>query len=283
MPSKNKKSKGKGKKAGKAAAKETADDAANEEQGKSLDSQMERLKIDDKQQADDDDALLEEAIKLASAEKKELEKKEKENCTHGYNPSPSEARFCEEFLQLFRSEYKAAEQRGDGPLGCLTAAFIAAAEKYPSMMCEKTNMECIQSRCLADGTKLILDGNYNQARLAATFAKYFEVFDGVIALQQPNTTANLSKMVELFYADEHTLVQFFRKKIPCSCLDERYKEVKSITKMGMCCNPQCPLPDRRAVRSKMVYCTRCCEVNYCSRECQVAAWPKHKHDCGNNS
>jgi hypothetical protein len=89
-----------------------------------------------------------------------------------------------------------------------------------------------------------------------------------------------SKMVELLLADEHTLVQFFRKQIPCSCLDEKYLEVKSVPKTGYCCSSQCPLPDRMAVRKKMVYCAECRVVNYCSRECQVADWQHHKKECG---
>ena len=122
--------------------------------------------------------------------------------------------------------------------------------------------------------------NYNGARLSAVFTKYFEEFIA-IRLRKTKTIDKFdrAKVGELLAADEHTLVQFFRKQIPCKCLDERYKEVKSITKMGICMNVACPLPDNMAVRSKMVYCTRCRKVNYCSRECQVASWPLHKEKC----
>jgi hypothetical protein len=41
--------------------------------------------------------------------------------------------------------------------------------------------------------------------------------------------ASESKIVQANRADEHTLVKFFRKRIPCSCLDEKYQEVKQIT------------------------------------------------------
>ena len=91
-----------------------------------------------------------------------------------------------------------------------------------------------------------------------------------------------AKIMELSLADEHTLVQFFRKQIPCSCLDEKYKEVKSITKMGICFNDCCPLPGSM-IRSKMLRCTGCINghnVSYCSRACQEAHWPVHKIVCG---
>lgn len=77
----------------------------------------------------------------------------------------------------------------------------------------------------------------------------------------------------------HTLVQFLRKRIPCSCLKQKRKEVKSVVKMGRCCHRQCALPDRMAVKNTMVYCTKCKLANYCSRQCQEADWKMHKQLC----
>mmetsp|Transcript_9212 Transcript_9212/g.18522 ORF Transcript_9212/g.18522 Transcript_9212/m.18522 type:complete len:105 (+) Transcript_9212:573-887(+) len=78
--------------------------------------------------------------------------------------------------------------------------------------------------------------------------------------------------------DDHTLVSFFRKRITCSCLDKKHKEVKSIKKMGLCNNKKCPLGGK-VERSKMVYCTRCSVAYYCSRDCQEAAWSDHREVC----
>ncbi len=86
-------------------------------------------------------------------------------------------------------------------------------------------------------------------------------------------------MVEILNWDEHTLVAYFRKRIPCKCLDEKYKEVKSITKMSVCMNPECSLPGRKVERKGMLHCIRCRQRYYCSRECQEAAWPMHKEFC----
>ena len=77
----------------------------------------------------------------------------------------------------------------------------------------------------------------------------------------------------------HTLVQFLRKRIPCSCLKQKRKEVKSITKMGRCCRRACPLPNRMTAKNTMVYCTKCKLANYCSRQCQEADWKMHKQLC----
>ena len=97
---------------------------------------------------------------------------------------------------------------------------------------------------------------------------------------EPKATINWAKVVELENADDHTLVKYYRKHIPWSCLDQKYKEVKNVTKMGICYHPHCGLPNRKKVeRCKMFYCTRCGDINYCSIECQKADWGGHKEFC----
>eukprot|EP00984_Skeletonema_dohrnii_P033958 scaffold32284_cov140-Skeletonema_dohrnii-CCMP3373.AAC.1 len=49
--------------------------------------------------------------------------------------------------------------------------------------------------------------------------------------------------------------------------------------MGVCGNAACSVPDRSVERSSMLCCNRCLAANYCSRECQKAAWPNHKEEC----
>ncbi len=287
MPSRKKKSKAKGRKpaVGKGGAKKAADNVtAKEVKQGTLDSEMQRLKIGE-QKGDEDDveAMLEQAIKLAAVEQQEIEKYKKENCTHGYNPSSRfHARFCEVFLKTFMESYRAATRHGHGDnifhdrLDGLKEGFVVTRMKYSKELNVVTNLERIISYSLAEGTKLFLDGKSDDARLCAVLASYTE-------RAKAGELPDIQKMLELLDVDEHTLVQFFRKQIPCSCLDEKYKEVKFITKMGICYSPYCPLPGRRAVRSKMFQCTGCPSghnVSYCSRECQEADWPAHKVVCG---
>jgi hypothetical protein len=244
--------------------------------------------IGDKQACNEDDAFLEEAIKLAAVEEQEMKAKEKENCTHGYNPSSIfEARFCENYLKAFTESYhNNASTRGNKPLARLStanAAFSTAIDRSNSanttnISRKKSDIECINPFCVAEGTKNILDGKSDAARVCAVLALYMN-FN--MNYTKGDEFPDLQKMMEVIDGDEHTLVQFFRKQIPCSCLDEKYKEVKSITKMGVCCNDDsCPLPGNMAIRSKMLQCTRCRNVSYCSKECQEADWPKHKQACG---
>ncbi len=256
----------------------------NEEQKKgTLNSEMQRLKIGEQQAGDDeDDALLEQAIKLAAIEEQEIKVKEKENCTHGYNPSSIfQARFCEDYLKTFMESYHAST-RGNSQsdrVKSFVGAFGTAVDN--SIMTgnasrDLCNKQCINPCCLAEGTKFILDGKSDAARLPALLA----LFTKSAHSYNKDILLDRQKLLELFDGDEHTLVQFFRKQIPCSCLDEKYKQVKSIPKMGICYNDNCPLPDHMAVRSKMLRCTQCRNINYCSRECQEADWSNHKSVCG---
>ena len=61
------------------------------------------------------------------------------------------------------------------------------------------------------------------------------------------------------------------------------EEVKNITKMDICNNIHCNLPNRTTERSNTMYCSRCRCVAYCSRECQNADWSMHKRCCDTNS
>ena len=288
MPSKKKKSKAKGKKpmAGTGADKAAA---VGQQKKETLESEMQRLRIEKQQADDEDDALLEQAIKLAAVEEQEMKVKEtemkeeeeqKDNCTHGYNPSSIfQARYCADYLKTFTESYHSATRGNSrdgrfksimGTLG--TAVTAATSANFTNISRDLSNRDSVNPFCLAKGTKFILDGNCDDARLCA-----------VLAVFNTDKLPNTRKMIELLDGDEHTLVQFFRKQIPCSCLDEKYKEVKSTTKMGICFNDECPLPGSMAVRSKMLRCTGCLNyhyVSYCSRECQEADWPHHKKLCG---
>ena len=129
------------------------------------------------------------------------------------------------------------------------------------------------------GTENTLEGHYGAAQINATCVRYFEQHIAV-ELKQSQALPNHPKIGEMYDADLHTLVKFYRSRIPCSCLDEKYEDVKSITKMGDCHNePKCNYVNGRVERSKTMYCSRCRCATYCSRDCQEAHWAIHKQYC----
>ena len=164
----------------------------------------------------------------------------------------------------------------------LAAARDEAFGNFACVFADHRKIEWAMSYLLCDGAQYVLEGIYDDARNCATIVRYFEQYTAV-QLHQTQALFHFPKIGELYIADLHTLVKFYRHRIPCSCLDEKYEEVKHITKMGCCYNPQCSIPNGEVERSKTKYCSRCRNVTYCSRECQVADWSRHKLNCDDDA
>ena len=121
-------------------------------------------------------------------------------------------------------------------------------------------------------------GDNDAAWDSAIFARFLEQY-AAIRFKQTQAVFNWSKIIVLTQiVDEHTVVKFYRRRIPCSCLEKTYEQVKTMTKMGACYGPKCP-SNGQVERSKTFYCSRCRNVTYCSRDCQKADSTIHKHEC----
>ena len=292
MPSKKKKARGKTRRAAKSRK------AKEEEVENGIGSEMQRLhnnKIKNKDD-DDEDALLEEAINLAAAEREELEATAKnddvnnsEECHHGLVPYPRNHIF-ESFLESFDYEYNVC--RGElvnlSLYQVFREVYEATRTKYAEVWNDPRKIQWVASCYLNFAVDLILQKenyfggmkNYFRGRQFATFSCFFDqLAQATCDWDIFEASSDWGKIVELYDGDEHTVVSFCRKRIPCKCLENKYKEVASIVKMGICRNLDCSLPGQKAARSKMLYCTQCRRANYCSRECQVAHWPFHKEFC----
>ena len=71
------------------------------------------------------------------------------------------------------------------------------------------------------------------------------------------------------------MLKFFRKRTNCSCLKDMHLEArKTFAKGGQCFG--CGEVKERAL---LMVCSRCRVIQYCSRKCQIADWPRHKCGC----
>mmetsp|Transcript_25874 Transcript_25874/g.39752 ORF Transcript_25874/g.39752 Transcript_25874/m.39752 type:complete len:276 (+) Transcript_25874:53-880(+) len=206
-------------------------------------------------------------------------------CRHGVEKID---KMCIDFVDAFRKSFYNVNtanptiskciERADEITGCLIAAQAATMDEFFEVWNDSAKMESVISYYLCCGTQSILDCNYDHhAREVAALARYFEQYLAV-ELHQTQATICYPKITDLF-GDSHTLVKFFRRRIPCSCLDQKYGEVKSITKMSFCFHPQCNFYGRMLERKKTMYCSRCRSVAYCSRACQKADSSRHKFFC----
>ena len=71
------------------------------------------------------------------------------------------------------------------------------------------------------------------------------------------------------------VIGFFSKRIPCSCLERKYKHAKKTMPKVSTCEGCKSVKERKS----LMVCSRCRIVHYCCRECQVVDWPNHAVDC----
>ncbi len=203
------------------------------------------------------------------------------SCQHSVHPLYEGVPY--QFVKVFTESYYEAAGDGGRPLAVrLLDATNATKAEFADVWNDSAMMKMAISELLGSGTRVFLEGNYDGARDCATLVRYLEQYTAV-ELEQKRAVCNWPKINEVHHADLHTLVKYFRHRIPCSCLDEKYEEVKSITKMGLCYNEKCKFPNRMTERSNTMCCSRCRCAVYCSRECQIADFSRHRPFCDKNS
>lgn len=201
-------------------------------------------------------------------------------CSHGYNyhreSSSSEEPIHIQFVDAFMETYDNCYDGQDPFL----AAYRATREKFPGMWNDYTQIEKLAIPfMLANAVDEVLRGDNENAHFLAHVIRFLEEWIAV-ELRKTQATINWVKVWEKLNSDDHTLVKFFRLHIPCKCLDEKYEQVKSVKKMGICDNYlSCSHPDGKIERSKMMDCSLCRRAIYCSRKCQKADWKNHKTNC----
>ena len=68
--------------------------------------------------------------------------------------------------------------------------------------------------------------------------------------------------------------RFFKNKIPCKCLKEKYAQIKHVPKFG-----QCKYCLATKLRKHLYLCEKCQFSHYCSVDCQRCDYPLHKQIC----
>ncbi len=208
-------------------------------------------------------------------------------CLHGFDPFPNDD-ICSKFINTFVREFFKcyiktvceAHMIERPAIEALLKARGATKEEYSEVWNDASKMKQVISYFLYNGTMNILDEEDDSFNSAIIFARFHEQWLKV-EVHKTQACIDWLKVVGSvgFGCDKHSRVKYFWRRIRCSCLDEKYEEVKSITKMGVCFNHDCAHPNRTVERSKLRCCSRCRSVAYCSRECQAADWSVHKEFC----
>jgi len=136
--------------------------------------------------------------------------------------------------------------------------------------------QSVSSHSVAAGVRHLIQGDIETARAYAYFNCMWEQLGSLV---KRTKSVDFTKVVEMRMNSTNlrTLFSYFKNRIPCSCLDKRYKTIKSTKKIGFCFNALCSnITDPKS----LLCCSYCRQANYCSIECQAADWKAiHKKTC----
>jgi len=152
-------------------------------------------------------------------------------------------------------------------------------EKHPQIWNDENSRNMAINTFVRVGTNFLLR-HYDLHH----FNPYY-IAKSIIVLEHYNGTGDIvsvlnsrvvaSKGRDLNYGTssiKRDLLKFYRKRTSCKCLKKMHLEArKSSLKMGLC--GHC---GKEQDRVSLSVCSRCMVEQYCSRECQLAAWSEHK-------
>jgi len=142
----------------------------------------------------------------------------KETCAHGCPVFP-EGNVIHAFLNVFSAGYNGASHGEDR----FVVAIQATKEAYPEVWTNSKKLELVVSILIVNGTDNILDENLKDARINVAYACFFEQW--IYFLQnEAKTSAERAMIAELLNAGERTVVNFLRKRIPCTCLNGKRQD-----------------------------------------------------------
>ena len=95
-------------------------------------------------------------------------------------------------------------------------------ERCGTVWADPDEMREAVSYFFAKGTQCILGGSYKDARTYASLACYLGQCTAVFP-----SRLDWGRAIELISTNVPMLLHFYRESIPCSCLDEKYKEFDS--------------------------------------------------------
>ena len=150
------------------------------------------------------------------------------------------------------------------------------------ILVDDTNRKMLHALLISIGTNVILSAKPNEHiwPLLGTGACK------ILLLEQYEQTRNLEAAEtgmcvggsKLVGGGDREQVQFYCKRLPCSCLKKRYSDAKkSLPKQGVCHHCR-----KEMDRKSLLLCSACRVAAFCSVECQRADWVAgHKEECQN--
>ena len=202
-------------------------------------------------------------------------RKDNVGCMHGSDASIADnhpvSKFIDEFFIQWRRQKKLADILQDMLL------------THSQVWKDDNDRELVTHALTTIGTNMLLMDDYVN-KGALDIAKTISLLEHYDSSEGPGLSSSLysrpaaSKLRDIengTISIKRDLLKFYRKRISCKCLKRMHLDArKTIPKMGRCyyCNVE-------KQRASLFVCSECMVSQYCSRECQVANWPRHEFYC----
>lgn len=191
------------------------------------------------------------------------------DCEHGRPSTLPRSHVCHRFMDDYVDAIK-EQCRSITVLDAVSVVMTELLKKYPEVHTDDATGKLARAFLLSSGAMLLkhkLDIELYPAANAGA----------ILLLEQycDKGGDNFMKYRDVTEVCERSIMKFFSARIPCSCLDKLYAEVKEAQpKTGFCDGCY-----ERKERSALMICTACKAHQYCSTDCQLTAWPGHKKRC----
>ena len=206
------------------------------------------------------------------------------HCTHGCEPFVGD-HICYRFMMNYESELVTVtnatiESNGTVPRYEVYGEVLKRLIKtnlYEEVFTDEGNQKMLLPMLLCLGTNYLLVDKSGYTQMAAITAIVALCSQHNFDLDRTLASSRKNKNVirDLFHCGfDSDTTKFYMKMIPCNCLRDKYARVKSEMKQMVCTH--C-LVERE--RKDFLLCGGCRMDNYCSVECQRAAYPAHRSYC----
>ena len=197
------------------------------------------------------------------------EKLARGQCNHGFVAIPASGHHP---VSSYLDEY---EDHPGHPSGMNMLHFLQETHKqHKQLLDNECHRKMIISILLSMGTNSILRGdNVDYAKSLAQGAILLEHYQDDFGLACLDVGA-IRAIRDVSGCGERDVVRFYKKRLGCSCLKDKYAQSKSQPKHGKCGHCK-----KTFERASLMVCDRCKTAQYCSVKCQRADWKEHKGMC----
>eukprot|EP00984_Skeletonema_dohrnii_P027098 scaffold16545_cov86-Skeletonema_dohrnii-CCMP3373.AAC.4 len=155
-------------------------------------------------------------------------------CTHGWDPTKYPAdhdcnKFIGDVLRVFKESSKSRGVAGFA----VGEAVSFTRDIFPDVWSDSASLEWIAAAFISLGTYARIHG---EVYLCATAMGFSESLKQHVACFHVGSQPLIytAKIDDLLWAEERRTVSYLKKRIPCKCLNAKYKAVKSLPKMYTC-------------------------------------------------